>query len=172
MSEFVPDPQEGIGVPEPQVGMGRTRVQLAPISAAVPVLLGVFGLAPRLIGNHEAQAGPTVPAAAEDSAAPAPPEKRWRIEGHVEPPEGQGPIEVALLLRPLENGDWAAADGQGHFEFDVPAPGPGGYSLQVTSLDGSDIPVITVTVNKNPEEPVRSVLPLPAPFKVVTITEQ
>jgi hypothetical protein len=55
MSEIVPDSQEGTGLPELQgVGVGRTRVQLALISAAVPVLLGVFGLAPRLIGNDEA----------------------------------------------------------------------------------------------------------------------
>jgi hypothetical protein len=170
MSEIVPDSQEGTGLPEPQgVGMGRTRVQLALISAAVPVLLGVFGLAPRLIGNDEAQAIAAFPTADETSAASAPPVKRWRIEGHVEPSQGQGPIDVALLLMPLENGAWAKPDDQGHFEFDVP---PGAYSLSVTSLDGSDIPDIKVTVNKNPEEPVKSFLSLPAPLKVVTITEQ
>lgn len=168
MSEIIPDSQEGTGLPEAQVGMGRTRVQLALISAAVPVLLAVFGLAPRLIGN-EARAVPVDPTAVEDSAAPAQPVKRWRIEGNVEPSEGQGPIEVALLLMPLENGAWAKPDDQGHFEFVVP---PGAYSLSVTSLDGSDVPDIKVTVNKNPEEPVKSFLSLPAPLKVVTITEQ
>lgn len=169
MSEIVPDPQEGTELPEPQVGMGRTRVQLALISAAVPVLLAVFGLAPQLIGNDEAQASAAVPAAVEASPAPAPPMKRWKIEGNVEPSEGQGPIEVALLLMPLENGEWAEPDDQGHFEFDVP---PGAYRLSVTSLDGSDIPDIKVTVNKGPDEPVKNFLSLPAPLKVVTITEQ
>lgn len=169
MSEIVPDPQEGMGLPEAQLGIGRTRVQLALISAAVPVLLGVFGLAPRLIGNDEAQAAAAVPAAVEAAAAPAPPMKRWRIEGNVEPSEGQGPIEVALLLMPLENVKWAEPDHQGHFEFDVP---PGAYSLLVQSLGASNVRDIKVTVNKSPDEPVKHFLSLPAPLKVVTITEQ
>lgn len=172
MSEIVPDPQEGMGLSEPQVGMGRTRVQLALISAAVPVVLGVFGLAPRLIGNEEAQASAAVPAAVEAPAAPAapaPPMKRWRIEGNVEPSDDQGPIEVALLLMPLESVRWTEPDHQGHFEFDVP---PGAYSLLVQSLGASNVRDIKVTVNKNPDEPVKSFLSLPAPLKVVTITEQ
>jgi len=169
MNEIVPDPQEGMELPEPQLGMGRTRVQLALISAAVPVLLGVFGLAPRLIGNDEAQAAAAVPAAVEASAAPAPPMKRWRIEGNVEPSDGQGPIEVALLLMPLENVKWTEPDHQGHFEFDVP---PGAYSLLVQSLGASNVRDVKVTVNKHSDEPVKSFLSLPAPLKVVTITEQ
>jgi hypothetical protein len=169
MSEIVPDPQEGMGLSEPQMGMGRTRVQLALISAAVPVLLAVFGLAPRLIDNDGAQAAAAAPAAVEASAAPAPPMKRWRIEGDVVPSEGQGPVEVALLLMPLENVKWAEPDPNGHFEFDVP---PGAYSLLVQSLGASNVRDIKVTVNKSPDEPVKHFLSLPAPLKAVTITEQ
>lgn len=173
MSEIVPDPQEGMGLPEPQLGMGRTRVQLALISAAVPVLLAVFGLAPLIIPDDPpapliSPDDPLAPLISPDDP-PVPPMKRWRIEGNVEPSEGQGPIEVALLLMPLENGEWAKPDDQGHFEFDVP---PGAYSLLVQSLGASNVRDIKVTVNKSPDEPVKNFLSLPAPLKVVTITEQ
>jgi len=168
MSEIVPDPQEDMGLPEPQVGMGRTRVQLALISAAVPVLLAVFGLAPRLIGNDQAQADASVPAAVEASAALAPDTpKRWRIAGTVEPAAGGGPQEVALHLVPLEDAQQAQTDDQGRFVFlNVPE---GVYSLLVEPLDEGERKM-KITLEKQTDARVED-LRVPAPLKI-TITEQ
>jgi hypothetical protein len=151
---------EAVG--EVQDGAGSTKVRVAIISAAVPVLLAVIGLTPRLIGGEgsppESPVVTTVEAATSPAEAPSP--KLWRIEGKVEPEDAS----VAIRLVRVEGLAETPPDSHGQFEFaNLPE---GVYRLFVVPLDGNHD--ITVSLRTHNPEPVIG----PSPIRVVTIAEQ
>jgi hypothetical protein len=166
-------------VPELEESAGRSRVQIALIKAAVPVLIAVVGVVTHVVQDQPVGAVTAVDggaaAAPADAVAPlplpsleTPPPERWTITGTVGAQAGRDLEGVPLRLYPIEDlvpNYEKSTDSLGEYTFrDVQ---PAVYALYYKAAEGWTM----VTVQKKTAL-LREDLDFPAPLKLTIIVNE